>query len=88
MHSIVQCCIVIYMYSHLRTKEIQEDPRQEVCMKMLDDLARHLEGYSPKMQRAKAQKMTPKANAGLLGGFFGKPAPKPKAAEAVNLTRV
>ena len=32
------------MYSHLRTKEIQEDPRQEVCMKMLDDLARHFGG--------------------------------------------
>ena len=29
--------------------EIQEDPRQEVCMKMLDDLAKDLMSYSPKM---------------------------------------
>lgn len=30
----------------LQPEEIQDDPRQEVCMKMLDDLAKHLEPWS------------------------------------------
>ena len=36
--------------------ELQEDPRQEICMKMLDDLAKDLMSYNPKMTRAAASR--------------------------------
>ena len=35
-----QCLLKEHM---MPAEEIQEDPRQEVCMNMLDDLAKHLE---------------------------------------------
>ncbi|CAJ1387905.1 unnamed protein product [Effrenium voratum] len=70
-------------YGELKTKgEIQEDPRQEVCMKMLDDLAKQLEGYSPKMTRAPKAAPPKASSGGLFGGLFGgsKPStPKPQA---------
>jgi len=55
-------------------------------MKMLDDLAKHLESYSPKM--SKVPKAAPKAAAGsksLFGLFGSKPAAKPKPLEAAVL---
>lgn len=65
--------------------DIQEDPRQEVCMKMLDDLAQQLEGYSPKMTRvskAAPSKTPASSSSGGLFGLFG--APKPAAKPAVS----
>lgn len=67
---------------------IQPDDRQEVCMKMLDDLAKRLQSYSPAM--TKAAKPKAKAAASQSGGFFGsifgggapKAKAKPKAAPA------
>ena len=74
-------------YRELKTKgEIQEDPRQEVCMKMLDDLAKQLEGYSPKMTRAPKAAPPKASSGGLFGGLFGgsKPStPKPADAPAI-----
>lgn len=53
--------------------EIQQDPRQEVCMKMLDDLAKQIDGYSPNMTRASKAPASPSAGGGGGGGggFFG-----------------
>eukprot|EP00438_Fugacium_kawagutii_P011431 Skav235904 [mRNA] locus=scaffold256:178279:188756:+ [translate_table: standard] len=65
--------------------EIKEDPRQEVCMKMLDDLAKQIDSYSPKMTRAAKPVSTPASGGGgLFGGLFGgkkaeAPAAKPAA---------
>ena len=61
--------------------EIQEDPRQEVCMKMLDDLAKQIDGYSPKMTRASKPVASAPSGGGFFGGLFGgsKPASKPAA---------
>ncbi|CAE7536150.1 Afg1l, partial [Symbiodinium necroappetens] len=50
--------------------EIQEDPRQEVCMKMLDDLAKDLTSYSPKMTRAAKSTGPAPTSSGAGGGFF------------------
>lgn len=64
---------------------IQEDPRQEVCMKMLDDLAKRLVHYSPAMTKAAKPQAAPVASSGggLFSGLFGaKPAPKAKAKAA------
>jgi len=59
---------------------IQPDDRQEVCMKMLDDLAKRLVNYTPAMTKAAKPKAAPKAAAGgFFGGFFGGGAPKAKA---------
>ena len=42
-------------YLQLRAAgELQEDPHQEVCMNMLDDLAKDLMSYNPKMTKAAA----------------------------------
>ena len=38
-----RCLLKEHMMIMMPPKEIQEDPRQEVCMNMLDDLAKHLE---------------------------------------------
>ena len=63
--------------------EIQVDPRQEVCMKMLDDLAKQIDGYSPKMTRAsKPAASAPSGGGGFFGLFGGSKAPPPKAAKA------
>lgn len=66
--------------------EIKEDPRQEVCMKMLDDLAKQIDSYSPKMTRASSKPASTPASGGggFFGGLFGgkkaeAPAPKPAA---------
>ena len=65
--------------------EIQVDPRQEVCMKMLDDLAKQIDGYSPKMTRAsKPAASVPSGGGGFFGLFGGSKAPPPKAAEAAD----
>lgn len=75
-------------YLHLKSSgEIQEDPRQEVCMNMLDDLAKHLESYSPKMARLpKAAPKVATGGSGLFGLFGSKAAaaaaPKTKSVEA------
>eukprot|EP00435_Cladocopium_sp_Y103_P045924 s341_g13.t1 len=64
--------------------EIQVDPRQEVCMKMLDDLAKQIDGYSPKMTRAsKPAASAPSGGGGFFGGLFGGKAP-PQAAKAAS----
>jgi len=68
--------------------EIQEDPRQEVCMKMLDDLGKRLVNYTPSMTKAAKPAAAPAATSGgggggFFGGLFGgssKPAAPPKAA--------
>ena len=72
--------------------DIQEDPRQEVCMKMLDDLAKDLMSYSPKMTRA-AKPTGPAPSSSGGGGFFGglfggkaKPAAKPAAAPKAEVS--
>ncbi|CAE7463951.1 Afg1l [Symbiodinium sp. CCMP2456] len=69
--------------------DIQEDPRQEVCMKMLDDLAKDLMSYSPKMTRAAKPTGPAPSSSGGGGGFFGglfggkaKPAAKAPAPKA------
>ena len=41
--------------------ELQEDPHQEVCMNMLDDLAKDLMSYNPKMTKAVAGIALPRA---------------------------
>lgn len=65
--------------------EIQVDPRQEVCMKMLDDLAKQIDGYSPKMTRAsKPAASVPSGGGGFFGLFGGSKAPPPKAAKAAD----
>ncbi|CAK9047188.1 unnamed protein product, partial [Durusdinium trenchii] len=59
-------------YLQMKAKgEIQEDPRQEVCMKMLDDLAKQIENYSPKMTRAPKAAAPSSPPSGGGGGFFG-----------------
>ena len=73
--------------------EIQEDPRQEVCMQMLDDLAKDLTSYSPRMTKA-AKPATPTSTSSAGGGFFGglfgskpkaPPAPAPAQQAALAL---
>eukprot|EP00928_Gymnodinium_smaydae_P093890 TRINITY_DN7824_c0_g1_i1.p1 TRINITY_DN7824_c0_g1~~TRINITY_DN7824_c0_g1_i1.p1 ORF type:complete len:598 (-),score=159.47 TRINITY_DN7824_c0_g1_i1:42-1784(-) len=80
-------CLEHYMKLKEEGK-IQPDPRQEICMKMLDDLAKRVVNYTPSMN--KAAKPAPAAsNAGGGGGFFGgffgggaKAAPAPPKATA------
>ena len=68
--------------SYLKLKasgDIQADPRQEDCMKMLDGLAGNLESYSPKMARAPKPTPLPTPSPGFFGSLFGA---KAKAAKA------
>lgn len=68
--------------------EIQQDPRQEVCMKMLDDLAKQIDGYSPKMTRASKAPASPNGGGGgggggFFGGLFGGKAKTPPPSKPV-----
>jgi len=80
--------------------EIQEDPRQEVCMKMLDDLAKDVVNYRPSMRAKSSPSAAPQPAAsassgggGVFSSFFGggssKPAaptpqPQPKPTQELN----
>mmetsp|Transcript_34637 Transcript_34637/g.80875 ORF Transcript_34637/g.80875 Transcript_34637/m.80875 type:complete len:454 (-) Transcript_34637:227-1588(-) len=67
-----------------KTGDIQEDPRQEVCMKMLDDLAKDIVNYTPRRARClPSAAPQPAASAsshsgGMFSSFFG--ASKPATA--------
>lgn len=51
--------------------QIQEDPRQEVCIKMLDDLGKKVVSYTPSMSKASKPAAASSASSGGGGGFFG-----------------
>eukprot|EP00933_Yihiella_yeosuensis_P050176 TRINITY_DN47938_c0_g1_i1.p1 TRINITY_DN47938_c0_g1~~TRINITY_DN47938_c0_g1_i1.p1 ORF type:complete len:593 (+),score=127.47 TRINITY_DN47938_c0_g1_i1:41-1819(+) len=68
-------CLEKYM-SLKAAGEIQEDPRQEVCIKMLDDLAKKIVSYTPSMTArskpaAPAAAATSSGGGGFFGGLFG-----------------
>jgi len=56
-----------------RAGEIREDPRQEVCMKMLDDLAQQVAHYQPRLAGRGSTGATspPPQSGGFFGGLFG-----------------
>eukprot|EP00928_Gymnodinium_smaydae_P093898 TRINITY_DN7824_c0_g7_i1.p1 TRINITY_DN7824_c0_g7~~TRINITY_DN7824_c0_g7_i1.p1 ORF type:complete len:485 (-),score=70.17 TRINITY_DN7824_c0_g7_i1:248-1702(-) len=64
--------------------KIKEDPRQEVCIKMLDDLAKQVANYYPSMARAPraTASQAPPPGSGFLGGLFGTSKPSTPAAPA------